>query len=142
MSCKINPFYNIEAPVGAGQANRPDDVSLVQYLLVKVASRTMGKWTPPATPLQVNGVYSAALTEWIMSYQKRTKGMNDGVVSPQVNPHWRVSTYGTIVSLNASYRNNFGARRHDNIIAEPDLPATLRMALSATNAKPEMGTMM
>jgi hypothetical protein len=138
MAFKVQPFYNIDAPVGAGQPNKPDDVTLVQYLLVKVASRTAGKWTPPAAPLVVNGSYTPALGEWIKSYQVTVKATTDGVVHPQVNPHWK--HHGTLVSLNGSFRNNFGAARHDNITAEPDFPATLRSSLSAANAKPDMGT--
>ena len=141
MSYKVQPFYNIDAAVGAGQPNKPDDVTLVQYLLVKVASRTVGKWTPPATPLVVNGTYSSNLRDWILSYQKATAGLDDGVVSVQRNPHWSVSIFGTIVSLNASYRAHFGAAWHDNMAAESDCPASLRATLSASNAKPEMGTM-
>ncbi len=138
MSYKVNPFYNIDSPVGAGQANKADDVSLVQYLLLKVASRTAGKWTPPSTPLTANGTYTPALGEWIKSYQAIVKAVQDGVVHPQVSPHWK--HYGTLVSLNASYRNNFGAARHDNLAAEPDLPAGLRLTLSAAKSKPDMGT--
>ncbi|MCW5748322.1 MAG: hypothetical protein KIT36_19195 [Alphaproteobacteria bacterium] len=141
MAYKVQPFYNIEAPVGAGQANKPDDVTLVQYLLIKVASRTAGKWTPPATPLVANGIYTPNLSAWILSYQKVTAGPNDGVVHPQRNPHWSMPVPGTIVSLNGSFRNNFGAARHDNIMAEPDFPLNLRTPLSAANARPEMGTM-
>ena len=138
MSYKVNPFYNIDAPVGAGQPNKPDDVTLVQYLLVKVASRTAGKWTPPAMPLTVSGVYTPALGEWIKSYQTVVQATKDGIVHPQANPHWK--HHGTLVSLNGSFRNNFGAARHDNIVAEPDLPASLRQALGAAAAKPDMGT--
>src|SRR5262245_7108124 len=140
MAYKVQPFYNIDSPVGAGQPNKPEDVTLVQYLLVKVASRTAGKWTPPATPLVVNGSYSKNLSDWILSYQKVTAVPDDGIVHPQVTPHWSVKLYGTIVSLNGSFRNNFGAARHDNIMAEPDFPATLRTPLAAANAKPDMGT--
>ena len=144
MSLKVNPFYNIEAPVGPYQPNRPDDVSLVQYLLVKVATKTVGRWKTPESALTVTGTYSPALGEWIMSYQKATKCVNDGVVHPQSNPHWKVAlndVYGTILSLNASFRNNFGAARHDNMVGEPDLPGNLRQALSQTNSRPGMGSM-
>lgn len=137
MPYKVNPFYNIDTPVGPGQPNKPDDVALVQYLLVKVASRTAGKWTPPASPLVVNGTYTPALGEWIKSYQAIVKATQDGVVHPQSNPHWK--HYGTLVSLNASYRNNFGGARHDNLVAESDLPASLRSSLSAAKSKPDMG---
>jgi len=137
MPYRVNPFYNIDARVGSGQLNNPDDVSLVQYLLVKVASRTSGKWKPPASPLVVNGTYTPALGEWIKSYQAIVSATQDGVVHPQSNPHWK--HYGTLVSLNASFRNNFGGARHDNLVAEPDLPAGLRLALGASKAKPDMG---
>ncbi|WP_342362180.1 hypothetical protein [Terrarubrum flagellatum] len=138
MPYKVNPFYNIDSPVGKGQPNLPMDVKLVQYLLIKVASRTQGKWTPPAAEIVADGVYTPALSEWILSYQTVVKAVRDGVVSPQVNPHWK--HHGTIISLNASFRNNFGAARHDNIVGEPDIPADLRSILGAGNAKPDMGT--
>ena len=141
MSMKVNPFYNIEAPVGPRQTNRPDDVALVQYLLVKVATVTAGgRWKPPAMPLAVDGTYTPNLGDWIMSYQKVTRGVNDGVLHPQINQHWKKTTYSTIVSLNASYRAHFGGARHDNLVAEPDCPVSLRMALSPANSQPEMGT--
>jgi hypothetical protein len=138
MSYKVNPFYNLESPVGAGQANLPLDVKLVQYLLIKVASRTKAKWTPPTAAIAVDGAYTPALGEWIKSYQTVVLATRDGIVHPQVNPHWK--HHGTIVSLNGSFRNNFGAARHDNIIAEPDIPADLRTALAAAGARPDMGT--
>jgi hypothetical protein len=138
MAYKVQPFHNIDGPVGSGRANLKPDVYLVQYLLTKVASKTVGKWTPPATPLKVDGEYSPNLTAWILSYQKVVAGHQDGVVDPQKQPHW--VHYGTIVSLNASYRNNYGAKRHDNIAAESDCPPVLRSLLGPGNAKPEMGT--
>lgn len=138
MPYKVNPFYNIESAVGPGQANLPLDVKLVQFLLIKVASRTQGKWTPPAAAIAVDGAYTPALGEWIKSYQAIVHAVRDGVVSPQVSPHWK--HHGTLVSLNGSFRNNFGAARHDNIVSESDLPGDLRSALGAANARPEMGT--
>lgn len=138
MAYKVNPFYNIDAPVGQGQANKTLDVKLVQFLLIKVASRTKGKWTPPAAAIAVDGIYTPALGEWIKSYQTTVHATRDGIVHPQVNPHWK--HFGTLVSLNASFRNNFGAARHDDIAAEADLPADLRSALGAAKARPEMGT--
>lgn len=139
MAYKVQPFYNLDAPVGAGQPNQPLDVKLVQYLLLKVASRTADRWTPPGSSLAVDGKYTPALSEWIKSYQSVVLAVKDGVVHPQSNPHWK--HYGTIVSINASYRNHFGGARHDNLINEADLPGDLKIALSAANAKPAMGTM-
>lgn len=138
MAYKVQPFYNIDSPVGAGQANNPLDVKLVQYLLIKVGARNGGKWTPPASPLSVDGKHTPALTEWIISYQTRVAATKDGVVHPQSNPHWK--THGTLISLNGSYRNNYGAARHDNLVNESDLPGDLKSALSAAKAKPDMGT--
>jgi hypothetical protein len=138
MAYKVQPFYNVDAPVGAGQANKPEDVTLVQYLLLKVSTRTGAKWTPPATPLVVNGTYTPLLGEWIKSFQTAAQATKDGIVHPQANPHWK--HWGTIVALNGSFRNNFGAARHDNITAEADFPASLRTPLSAGNAKPPMGS--
>jgi len=138
MPYKVQPFYNLDAAVGAGKPNSPADVLLVQYLLVKVASQTVGRWNPPGSPLDVDGVYTPNLSDWILSYQNAVGTARDGVVDPQQQAHWK--HWGTLISLNASYRNHFGAARHDNLVTEPDCPAVLRGALSAGNAKPEMGT--
>src|SRR5437667_5721935 len=101
MPYKVNPFYNVQSPVGPYQTNEQADVTLVQYFLVKIASKTAGIWTPPGTPLALDGIYTPNLGAWILSYQKVVQVVRDGIVSPQRNPHW--VTYGTIVSMNASY---------------------------------------
>jgi hypothetical protein len=137
MPYKVQPFYNVEAPVGAGRANQPADVLLVQYLLTKVASQTIGKWNPPGAPLLIDGQFTPNLTAWILSYQKVVALIPDGVVDPQKNPHW--VNFGVMVSLNASYRNHFGAKRHDNLHAEQDCPMLLRGAIQPSTAKPSMG---
>lgn len=127
MAYKINPLYNLDQPVGAGQPNRPDDVMLVQFLLTEVAKRSPN-WKGHPSPLAVDGKYTPALTEWIKSVQAQGSRPPDGIVHPQVNPHWKI-VY-TLASLNVAYRKYYGAAKHDGLPSDASVPSALRVALT------------
>lgn len=57
MAYSIMPIYNTDAPVGQNKANKPDDVRLIQTLLLGVAqTHPRPPGFPPPVPLSVTGM--------------------------------------------------------------------------------------
>jgi len=88
MAYEIMAVYNVNLPVGPGQPNRPDDVKLVQTMLIEVTKALLEDWDKPPTPLMCDGRYSENLRQWIIAFQKRAaealggKIAVDGKVDP------------------------------------------------------------
>ena len=87
MAYKSVAFLNTDKPVGPSKANAPDDVRLVQSLLLGV--RSSGDWTPPPPgTIAVDGQFTPTLGAWIKSFQSLIAARNpgkfvvDGVVDP------------------------------------------------------------
>jgi hypothetical protein len=94
-SFAIPIFYNVDAPVGGGQTNRPDDVALVQFLL-NVAWRGQ-KLIPeladsaPSPDIATDGIFGPLTEKKLALYQLKMDktslgflpGTNaDGIVHP------------------------------------------------------------
>ncbi len=86
MAYMIMPVYNIDSAVGEGAINRPDDVRLVQTMLIELAKAEPPREPPP--PLYADGVWSPNLEMWIGSFQTRLAQKNPGkvVVDGRIDP--------------------------------------------------------
>lgn len=93
MAVRFFPLYNIDQPVGPGRANRPDDVRLVQALMIEVSRFDANDWVadlPSANrTLSTSATFDDRLATWILTFQrwcvKGYGGSNfkaDGVVDP------------------------------------------------------------
>jgi hypothetical protein len=78
------PFYNVQAPVGPGKANRIDDVMLVQILLRETAKTPQMIWAYGLPPMLVTGVADGNLFKWILAFQNFCGPLvtKDGIVDP------------------------------------------------------------
>lgn len=86
MAVRTLPMYDLHKAVGPKKPNLPDDVRLVQSLFKAIQgfNDVMLEGVPAVL---VNGVYSAAVGDAILTYQKKGKqfgGRNvvDGVIDP------------------------------------------------------------
>ncbi len=79
MAYMIMPVYNTDQPVGQGEANRPDDVRLVQTMLVELKRATPGDWGPPQ-PLVVDGRFGPGTRDWILAFQRKMNSANPGAL--------------------------------------------------------------
>lgn len=113
MAVFLPGIYNTDKPVGQNEANLPQDVRLVQTLLTEYA-RLTPQWTPPPTPLAVDGNYTPNTGAWILSFQKyaaqQVSITQDGKVHPMKVNHtfdWEAKLGGiwsTLYSLNVAVR--------------------------------------
>ena len=132
MAKKYIPCYNVEAPVGKGGTNRPDDVLLVQFFLTEVAKVPPHPVQPPTTPLSVNGVPTPLLNDWILWFQKSCKLAGTGFVTDSRIDPARMhgdNIYagdGTILDLNIAYRRRF-RDAHNYLEAYKDCPLPLKI---------------
>ncbi|MBL8229775.1 MAG: hypothetical protein JNL98_14900 [Bryobacterales bacterium] len=139
MAAKWVPFYNIDKAVGPYAPNQPDDVMLVQFFLSRIAAAATTSIARPETPIQVNGVYTPELSQWILWYQKsnNTSGVTQLVADGRVDPMQGVrgAEQGamplTINALNRSYRRRFRAS-HDTLDQDQSVPAQLRQRFAAS----------
>jgi hypothetical protein len=130
---KSYPFYNVSFSVGRNGENYMDDVALVQYMIMKVASHPSQKIVlPPDTPLTVNGAYSSLVDDWIEWFQNETAAHGktvtvDGRIDPAPAPSkdgyclksTRFASW-TIIHLNATLRRRFRTE-HNNLENQPEL---------------------
>ena len=103
MPSRYFPLYNIDSPVGPGKANRPEDVRLVQALMVEVSRFDAADWIvripAPQRNLSTSGRFDDTLKTWILALQTWAKtdvGGNflaDGVVDPMPVQEFYVSTH-------------------------------------------------
>jgi hypothetical protein len=74
MSSRLFPLYNIDQPVGPGKPNMPDDVRLVQALLIELSRFDGSLWVqdvPAQTrSLATSGSFSDTLGQWILALQR------------------------------------------------------------------------
>jgi hypothetical protein len=125
--------------VGPYAANRSDDVMLVQFFLSRIAAVATTSIPKPAAPLDVNGIYTPELSQWILWYQKSNNaaGMVQLVADGRVDPMQgaRGADQGklpfTINALNRSYRKRFRAS-HDVLDQDQTVPAQLRQKFAAS----------
>jgi hypothetical protein len=94
MPSRFFPIYNIDQPVGPGKANKPDDVRLVQALLVELSRFDRALWISQipkeALVLATTGVFDGVLEQWILALQKwlvsnfggAANWKADGVIDP------------------------------------------------------------
>jgi hypothetical protein len=130
MAIKYVPFYNIEKSVGKGGVNNSEDVLLVQYFLSQIGKMPPHPLPPPGIPLTVNGVVTPLLYDWIDWFQKCVKKIGKPIVTDgKIDP---AKVYGgsirggngTIVHLNATYRNRF-RMPHNALETAPGFPPAL-----------------
>lgn len=144
MATKFLPFYNVDLSVGQGGSNQYDDVLLVQYMLSQIGKVPPHPLPPPATPLPLNGIASALLTEWILWFQKSTKSvgesiLTDGRIDPSraKNGCFYPPAHGrTMFFVNASFRRRLRTQ-HDALERDNACPAPLRLKLALANANVE-----
>ncbi len=127
----IPVFLNIDAPVGRGQPNKPEDVLLVQFLMRKIGENPPGYVTPASAQtlkkVQPTGKVDQATLDGIAAVEKSAK-MNDAKVSVAQGYGFGGSQAYVIVKLNAAvkaaYRNVF-----PNIDQLPGCPGPLATAV-------------
>lgn len=132
-------IYNIDQPVGYGLANKPEDVSLVQYLL-KIAYDGRKRLPLPhwasyqATKLMVpDGMVGSITTDYILRYHAALaySGGLPGTqeIAAEVHPArgFTIQTTGTlgiIVMLNVHFQQ-LRPKDYLHLGAAPDLPQVL-----------------
>lgn len=130
MAIKYVPFYNVENSVGKGGVNSPEDVLLVQYFLSNIAKMPPHPIPPPGLPLTVNGMATPLLNDWIDWFQKSVQKVGkpiivDGKIDPAKIYGGSIrGGQGTIVHLNATYRNRFRSQ-HSQLEIAPNFPGVL-----------------
>lgn len=135
------PFYNVENSVGKWGVNNPEDVMLVQFFLSEVAKVPPLPLPPPSTPLTVNGIASPTLNEWILWFQNATKTAGkviivDGKIDPaMIYNGSRWGGQGTIVHMNAAYRNRFRAA-HNSLETASNCPGPLAAKFASFESNP------
>ena len=67
MAYKTIPIYNLDAPVGPGKPNRPDDVKLVQCLLRLVWKKIDN--SAVLSPIKVTGQFDQATATGVVAFQ-------------------------------------------------------------------------
>lgn len=126
-------IYNVSAPVGwipNKCKNNPDDVQLVQFLLLenlkRMANFAGGVWDFPFP----NGTMDSVTGFWIFIQQKSSGGnlMIDGVISPATGVSFGAHEW-TIVDINSDYLRYYGDAAFENIPNNPQLSASLRRSL-------------
>src|ERR1700752_5123425 len=74
MSSRFFPLYNIDQAVGPGKPNMPDDVRLVQALLIELSRFDRSLWVQDvpaqARSLATSGSFSDTLGQWILALQR------------------------------------------------------------------------
>ncbi len=113
MSMMLGPMYNLDNPVGQGESNRPDDVKLVQVMLLEL--HRVGPGWAPSNPIVPNGMYTPALTEWIRAFQQlvNSKNPNALVVDGKIHPMKMVTT--------RDYRSKFPSGHWSTMYALNDI---------------------
>jgi len=103
MPSRFFPLYNIDQPVGPGKANKPDDVRLVQALLIELSRFDQNDWVAliprGSLGLATTGTFDSTLETWILALQNflvsNLGGVKlwkaDGVIDP-MPPAGPVST--------------------------------------------------
>ena len=82
MAHQFMPVYNVDAPVGRGEANAPDDVRLVQKLFLALTGPLAYRFaTLPA--IAADGMFSPGLEGRIRTFQGTSTEMaQDGKIHP------------------------------------------------------------
>jgi hypothetical protein len=131
-------FYNVDAAVGRGAANRRDDVLLVQYMLRENFKllNTFKRDPFPGGPVEVDGSAGPQTLAAILHFQKTLKKggssiATDGRVDPPVNEGTVGSisnTQYTILFLNLGFKD---ARPQDfpRLSQATDCPVEIRQRL-------------
>lgn len=136
MANRVAPFYNVDAPVGKGKSNKPDDVLLVRWFLSQIKGSAMSRvigFDPPGT-LPVTTSWDEQLTEWQAAMHPSVKVPKDGIVDPARGTSSQTTTiHGgifTIVLLNNADKTN-QEKSHAALWLDERVPAQLRAALAA-----------
>ncbi len=73
MPSRFFPIYNVDQPIGPGKPNKPDDVRLVQALLVELSRYDRNDWFAgiprDSVSLATTGVFDNVLGTWILTLQ-------------------------------------------------------------------------
>ncbi len=138
MANRVEQFYNLDAAVGKGKANRPEDVLLVRWFLSQIkgsAAAGVFGFNPPGV-LPVIQAWDQQLTEWIIAFQSamhpNAQVLKDGIVDAARGTASQKTTitHGiyTIVLLNNAYKAN-QKESHAALWLDPRVPQALRTAL-------------
>lgn len=130
---KSFPFYNISHAVGKGGLNYGDDVWLVQYLLTEIANHpTGGGQSAPKQRLQLNGVYSPLMDDWILWFQRQLCEHGRNVrLDGRIDPLPSIGNQGfcrtnlqssnwCITHLNSTFRKRYRSK-HDRLEDQTEL---------------------
>ena len=73
MPSRFFPLYNVDQPVGPGRTNKPDDVRLVQALLIELSRFEGADWfalvPQEKRGLATTGTFDSTLEAWILAFQ-------------------------------------------------------------------------
>ncbi len=138
MAKKIVTFYNVDAAVGQGASNQPDDVALVRFFLRRIGDAP-DNVVPSLAALAISTVPGPDLNAAIVDFQKELKRRGastavDGKVNPAKSIGHGVTsaitgTQYTIAHLNGTYRRRF-LQFHDDITKDPKCPSVLAAKLA------------
>ncbi|MBI3680461.1 MAG: hypothetical protein HY235_08695 [Acidobacteria bacterium] len=138
MANRVEQFYNVDAAVGKGKQNIPEDVLLVRFFLSQIKGSGVAQvigFNPPGS-LPVVPAWDQQLTDWIIAFQSvmapTTRVPVDGIVDSARGTSSQRSTITksiyTIALLNNAYRTN-QKQSHAALWLDPRVPPTLRKAL-------------
>ncbi|HWB13095.1 MAG TPA: hypothetical protein VG826_27975 [Pirellulales bacterium] len=143
MACRIEvsgdarlPFiYSVSAHVGPGQANQPDDVELVQFLMAETLKRQTSSNLRIRSPVpQVTRAFDLMTGFWIYELENvlvsKLEGQLDGIVSPVRGHrlHFAEGKYWLIAALNLQIKL-VAPTVFAGIPDNPQLSATLRASI-------------
>ena len=134
------PFFcNVHGGVGPGQANRRDDVLLVQWLLHQYFSKSPKIPPPPGPMIKVDGAFGRQTGEYIKAFQNggKTQGYNlkpDGVISRASGFFSSSGSQYTITHLNNAAHGQ-RPQLDRKFWAAPDFPAEVQRALVGSSQR-------
>lgn len=145
MAHSRRPFYNTDGTVGRYQANKTDDVMLIQWFFKELSTldplQILFAWERPATPPEINGVADENLYTWIRTFQEGLKASGysitaDGIINSVPGAlHSQTSITHTKYTL--MYLNNLlhSTRTEKYLLLPVDesVPAQLRKAVKDNN---------
>lgn len=154
-SDKLQVFYNLTNAAGKNAPNQKDDVDLVQYLLLKVYSRSpiqasdprVCTWSRPKGNLGVDGICGPVTNNWILKFQidyamashhlqmdgrvdrARKGGPEGGIMSLITETVYTICALNRIMMLN--YPDEYEFLINLNSVSLPQLRAMSMTAVAA-----------
>ena len=113
MPSRLFPLYNIDQPVGPGKPNKPDDVRLVQALLIEVSRFDAHIWLQDvpaqARSLKTSGSFDDTLGQWIWALQRwAVKNFGNFKADGIIDPMRMTSTIDVSVQFKSGRNSTLG----------------------------------